>query len=110
MAQLIKVRIFAPKSYTIIMISTKKIMILSLAGPKRHRKHLKSRLVHGGLLERKCYECGITEWRGQPVSFDLLHVNGDGNNNRLENMTLLCPNCHSQTPNYCGRNVKRVIR
>ncbi len=71
------------------------------------RGHLKRRLLGAGVLEERCAWCGITEWRGQPLSLDLHHINGDKTDNRLENLVLLCPNCHSQTPNYCGRNIRR---
>ena len=43
-------------------------------------------------------ECGVSEWLGEPLSMALHHVNGDGSDNRLENLRLLCANCHSQTP------------
>ena len=51
---------------------------------------------------------GITkEWRGKPLSMELHHVNGDGRDNRLENLRLLCGNCHAQTDNWGGRGRKR---
>lgn len=80
-----------------------------LLSPERRttRASLKPRLIHAGLLELKCGRCGIIEWQGQPLSLELHHVNGVNNDHRLENLQLLCPNCHSQTPNYSGRNVKR---
>jgi transposase len=77
-----------------------------LRGP-RDRTHLKSRLLEAGLLSRLCAECGITRWREQPLSLELHHINGDGHDNRLENLTLLCPNCHSQTESWGGRNSRR---
>lgn len=70
----------------------------------RNRNHIKGRLIRAGLLVDACYECGISEWRGKPLSLALHHVNGDGSDNRLENLQLLCPNCHSQTENFAGRN------
>lgn len=73
-------------------------------GRRTNRGHLKDRLLKADLLRQECYECGLTEWRGKPLSLELHHVNGRGNDNRLENLQLLCPNCHSQTANYAGRN------
>ena len=65
---------------------------------------LKRRLVASGLLRDACYECGITEWRGRRLAPQLDHVNGVGDDHRLEILRRLCPNCHSQTATYCGRN------
>jgi hypothetical protein len=73
-------------------------------GRRRCRTHIKVRLVRAGLKTSACEECGIQCWRGRPLSFELHHVNGDGSDNRLENLRLLCPNCHSQTDNWGGRN------
>ena len=73
-----------------------------------NRSHLKGRLFAEGLKENRCEECGLTEWRGRPLSMALHHVNGDGRDNRLENLQLLCPNCHAQTENFSGRNRRRL--
>ena len=73
------------------------------------RAHLKSRLIAEGLKDDRCERCGINEWRGRSLSLALHHVNGDGLDNRLENLALLCPNCHAQTPNFSGRN-RRIRR
>jgi hypothetical protein len=80
---------------------------LLVAGPKRSRGHLKLRLLKAGLKENRCEQCGIVEWRGESLRMALHHVNGDGTDNRLENLRFLCPNCHAQTPNYGGRNGHR---
>lgn len=78
--------------------------------PQTNRSHLKARLLREGLKENRCERCGITEWQGESLSMALHHVNGEGKDNRLENIVLLCPNCHAQTPNYGGRNGHRRKR
>ena len=80
---------------------------LLVAGRPVARGHLKLRLLAAGLKEARCEICGIDEWRGKPFSIALHHVNGDGDDNRLENLQFLCPNCHSQTDTYGGRNGHR---
>lgn len=65
---------------------------------------LKHRLLTLGLLRPLCSLCGIFEWQGLPLRLQLDHINGIPTDNRLENLRLLCPNCHSQTESYCGKN------
>jgi hypothetical protein len=74
--------------------------------PCQSRASLKKRLIDSGLLENKCYECGLTEWRGKSLTIQLEHINGNSIDNRLKNLTMLCPNCHSQTSTYAGRGLK----
>jgi hypothetical protein len=78
--------------------------------PQTGRGHLKQRLRDEGLKEDRCEECGITEWRGKPLSMQIHHRNGDGRDNRLVNLSFLCPNCHSQTETWGGRNGHRRRR
>ena len=54
----------------------------------------------------KCEECGITSWNGKEIILQLHHIDGNSNNNKRENLQLLCPNCHSQTENFCNKNTK----
>lgn len=73
------------------------------------RTYLKNRLIQENILEYKCLECGISDlWNNKPISLQLDHINGISNDNRLENLRFLCPNCHSQTDNYSGKANKKL--
>jgi len=80
---------------------------LLVKGRRTNRSHLKQRLLDAGLKENRCEQCGISTWRGLPLNAQLHHNNGDGTDNRIENIEFLCPNCHSQTDTYGGRNGHR---
>jgi Zn finger protein HypA/HybF involved in hydrogenase expression len=68
---------------------------------------LKERLIEGNLLEYKCDKCGnIGVWNNEILVLQLDHKNGINNDNRLENLRFLCPNCHSQTKTFSGKNIK----
>jgi hypothetical protein len=67
---------------------------------------LKQRLLNEGLIQNKCFECGIISWNGKEISLHLDHINGKSNDHRIENLRMLCPNCHSQTDTYCAKNKK----
>lgn len=70
---------------------------------------LKNRLINEGYLEYKCEKCGnIGEWNGVPLSLHLDHKNGVNNDHRIENLRFLCPNCHSQTETYAGKNMEKA--
>jgi hypothetical protein len=77
---------------------------LLVNGKRRSRHNIKLRLIAAGVKESRCEQCGISEWRDRPLSMSLHHINGDRHDNRLQNLELLCPNCHSQTPNFGVRN------
>ena len=65
---------------------------------------LKEKLFTLGYKERKCEKCGCgTEWEGEPLTLELHHKDGNHYNNNLDNLQILCPNCHSQTETYRSR-------
>lgn len=69
---------------------------------------LKNRLIKEGLKESKCERCGNNGvWMNAKLTLELHHINGDHYDNRIENLQILCPNCHSQTKNYRNKNVSR---
>lgn len=70
-------------------------------------KYVKSRLLRENILPYECNICKIDSWLDAPLSLHIDHINGINTDNRLENLRLLCPNCHSQTDTYCGRNIKK---
>lgn len=81
---------------------------LILQNNTNYRSHsLKLRLFESGLKEEKCEVCGIKTWQDKPITLELHHVNGDHYDNRLENLQILCPNCHSQTKNFRGKGSVR---
>ena len=74
----------------------------------RSNTHLKKRLLDEKKLINKCAICKMDPiWNNKPITLQLDHINGDHFNNNIENLRLLCPNCHSQTDTYTGRNCKK---
>ena len=65
---------------------------------------LKKRLLSDKVFEHKCYNCNKETWLKEMIPLELHHIDGDNSNNTLSNLTLLCPNCHSLTDNYRGKN------
>jgi 5-methylcytosine-specific restriction endonuclease McrA len=84
--------------------------IIELLDVGGSRTHIKQRLLRAGLLHNRCSQCGITEWLGEPLTIQIDHINGVHDDFRLENLRMLCPNCHSQTDTYGNRNGKRYRR
>jgi 5-methylcytosine-specific restriction endonuclease McrA len=73
------------------------------------RANIKRRLLRAGLLQNRCEVCDITEWLGEPLIIQIDHINGVRGDYRLENLRMLCPNCHSQTGTY-GRKKRGSAR
>lgn len=83
----------------------KSIEELLVVDSNHNRSTLKKRLLKEGLLKNQCYICGqLPEWNGKPLALQIDHMNGVSNDNRLENLRILCPHCHSQTDNFAGKN------
>lgn len=75
-----------------------------------HYSHgLRLKLIKQKIFEEKCYNCNLTEWLGNKIPLELEHIDGNRRNNFIENLTLLCPNCHALTPTYRGRNRGRYL-
>ena len=66
---------------------------------------LRKRLFKEGIKEYKCECCNRTEWLGKPIKLELHHINGIKDDLRIENLQILCPNCHAYTDNYRGKNI-----
>ena len=64
---------------------------------------LRDKLLTAGYFEDRCSMCGLLEWRGQPMPIQLHHRNGVRSDCRLENLDILCSNCHGLTDHWCGR-------
>ena len=77
--------------------------ILEGLHPTYQTLKLKKRLIKENVLDYKCVSCSIFEWNNKEISLQLDHIDGNNHNHKLENLRLLCPNCHSQTDTWCGK-------
>ena len=73
---------------------------------------LLKKLISLGLKEYKCEnpDCGISEWHGKEIRLQVHHIDGDHFNNELDNLMILCPNCHSQTDSYAGKKNSKGVK
>lgn len=79
--------------------------ILNNKAPFQSHK-LKERLFEEGYKEKRCENCGLTKWLNKDIPLQLHHINGNHNDNSLNNLQILCPNCHALTDNYTSKNKK----
>ena len=84
--------------------------ISDVLNSKSSRWCKKAKLLREGVLASRCSECGISDWRNEPLAIQIDHINGVKNDWRIENLRMLCPNCRSQTATFSGRNRKRAGR
>ena len=78
--------------------------ILEGKHPQYSTGKLKKRMIEDNLLKNICSECGVSEWNKKKLVMQLDHIDGNSRNHKLKNLRMLCPNCHSQTDTYCGKN------
>jgi 5-methylcytosine-specific restriction endonuclease McrA len=78
--------------------------IARLSEKTSNRGVIKRRLIASSELRNECAICAITEW-GRPLTLQIDHINGERLDYRLENLRILCPNCHIQTETFAGRNL-----
>jgi 5-methylcytosine-specific restriction endonuclease McrA len=101
---------FRGKSPMLLTIEQKKISREDLlcVNSKHSRNVLRRYIINNKLIPYRCNICGINEWQNKKLSLELDHINGINNDNRIENLRFLCPNCHSQTVTYGSKNNKKV--
>lgn len=93
------------KTHTYRLRSLEEILVF---GKHENTYQLKSRILTSGLKEHKCEGCSRKNWLGKPIPLELHHKDGNRINNLIENLSLLCPNCHALTTHYRGRAQARA--
>lgn len=78
-------------------------------GKANYQSHkLKKRLLKENIKKHQCEKCNLETWLNQPIPLELHHIDGNRYNNSLENLSLLCPNCHALTDNYRAKNINNL--
>jgi 5-methylcytosine-specific restriction endonuclease McrA len=68
------------------------------------RSTLRNRIIKEEIFKYECSECGIIDWNTKPLTMQLDHIDGNPHNHKLDNLRMICPNCHGQTETWCGKN------
>jgi|APCry1669188910_1035180.scaffolds.fasta_scaffold23093_1 5-methylcytosine-specific restriction endonuclease McrA len=92
------------KGCLIPVVREKTLMECLVENSKYQSYKLKIRLIQEGLKKHQCECCLQTTWKDVPIPLELDHINGNSSDNRLENLQIICPNCHALTSNYRGKN------
>lgn len=80
------------------------------AKPQGVKSHvLKEKLIRDGIKQPYCEICGLSEWMGKSIPLELHHKNNNHYDNNLDNLQILCPNCHAQQPGNSGANIKNAV-
>jgi 5-methylcytosine-specific restriction endonuclease McrA len=88
--------------YKVYITEWKQGLKTGISGKDQTSKYVKRYIFEK--FDSKCSSCGISEWQEKPISLQLEHIDGNAVNQTEDNLTLLCPNCHSQTESYAGKN------
>lgn len=80
--------------------------ILKGKHPQYQSFKLKNKLIKEGVKKNECEICGLSEWNEQVINCELDHIDGNSRNHLLDNLRILCPNCHSQTDTFRAKNIK----
>lgn len=80
-----------------------------LENPGVGASRIRRRLIEDGYKENKCECCGLSEWMGRPIPLELHHIDFNHFNNSLDNLQILCSNCHMQAHNYNNNNKNTLV-